>query len=98
VPGSSDILTNYYIPPQSIINLIYEGTSHWTIENMYATTEYYGRTKLYDTFDSTATNLAATANSVHKIVNESLLFTGNKTFEGKLLIRTKTLNSVLDSN
>lgn len=76
---------NYNIPEGTFISYVYSSGYLYQINDPMATTENYGQTKLYDNFDSTATNLAATANSIHKIVNESLTFTGDKTFKGKTI-------------
>lgn len=74
------------LPEQTFVYCYYDGSKLYEIfTDTFATTEYYGQIKLYDNFDSTATDLAATANSVYKIVNTDLTFTGEKTFNGNLL-------------
>lgn len=50
--------------PGEIVDFVYDGTNYVIVKGGFATTVFYGLTKLSDSTSSTSTDLAATANSV----------------------------------
>lgn len=56
--------SNYMWNTGEILDFVYNGTSFVGVDQTYASTTYYGQTKLLDSTSSTSTSLAATPNSV----------------------------------
>ena len=54
----------YYWPAGTVIDFVYDGTNWIRISGNYATTTYYGMTKLSSSTSSTSTSLAATPSAV----------------------------------
>lgn len=68
---STDATSRYYWAAGAVVDFVYDG-NHWVMVGKgYATTTYYGITKLSSSVSSTSTSLAASASAV-KTVNDKI--------------------------
>lgn len=68
---STDATSRYYWAAGAVVDFVYDG-NHWVMVGKgYATTTYYGITKLSSSVSSTSTSLAASASAV-KSVNDKI--------------------------
>lgn len=66
ISSSSTLTAGYHWKSGEIVAFVYDGTDMVMVNEAYASTTYYGVTKLSDSTSSTSTSLSATANAVKK--------------------------------